>query len=94
MNIAWEKLNNVDLSLIHEITKRYVKMTGNRINQMTVEMDISACHISGNPLDLEGLLNAEDFDFIHDIGGIRVNIDRETGELKNCFYPRYSKKSK
>jgi hypothetical protein len=94
MNIAWEKLNNADLSLIHEITKRYVKMTGNRINQMTVEMDISACHISGNPLDLERLLSAKDFDFIHDIGGIRVSIDRETGKLMNCFDPRYSKKSK
>ncbi len=54
-------------------------------------MDISACHASGNPLKLEELLAADKFNFAHDVVGIHMHIDRGTGQLKNCFSPRYSK---
>jgi hypothetical protein len=53
-------------------------------------MDIAATHASGNPLDLERLLAADDFNFAHDVFGICRHLDRETGELRNFFSPRFS----
>lgn len=54
------------------------------------QMNVSACHASGNPLRLSELLAADDFNFAHDVFGIDRHIDRETGELLNFFSPRYS----
>ena len=51
-------------------------------------MDVTACHANGTKLDLEKLLNFPDFDFLHDVAGIRNCIDRETGKLTKCFLPR------
>lgn len=53
-------------------------------------MDITACHANGMPLRLKELSSADDFNFCHDVFGIRRHIDRETGELNDCFVPRYS----
>lgn len=55
------------------------------------EMDITACHCNGNPLRLDDLLVADEFNFAHDVFGIQRNLDRKTGELKNLFSPRYNK---
>lgn len=52
-------------------------------------MDLMACHHT-NPLRLEELLQTDDLNFFHDILGINQNINRTTGELENCFIPRYS----
>lgn len=52
-----------------------------------VQMDIAACH-ENCPLDLQQLYDSSKADFIHDVLGIRSNIDRTTGELRNCFDPR------
>lgn len=57
---------------------------------MTLGMDITATHANGCPLDLAGLLDAEDFDFAHDVAGIQRHIDRRTGALLDCFLPRYA----
>jgi hypothetical protein len=54
-------------------------------------MDLDATNSNGCPLDFQKLLDAEDFDFIHDIFGICNNIDRRTGELTNCFLPQCAK---
>lgn len=35
-------------------------------------------------------LDADRFNFAHDVGGIRYHLDRNTGELADCFRPRYS----
>lgn len=59
-------------------------------DKMTATMDIDACHNNGNPLKLAELLNADNTNFAHDVFGIRANINRKTGELENCFVPRYS----
>lgn len=56
---------------------------------LDLDMDITAAHIA-NPLKLEALLNADDFNFNHDICGIRANINRDSGEMNNCFLPRFS----
>ena len=46
------------------------------------------------PLKLQELLDAEDFDFYHDIVGIHNNLNRKTKKLENCFVPRYAKGNK
>lgn len=43
---------------------------------------------SGCELDLQKLLDAPDGDFGHDVFGIRRHINRQTGELGDCFLPR------
>jgi hypothetical protein len=53
-------------------------------------MDITAAHCNGMTLNLTALLNADDANFAHDIGGIVQHINRQTGELENCFVPRYA----
>lgn len=51
-------------------------------------MDLTACHANGCRINLIKLLKAPDFDFAHDICGIRKNINRQTGVIENCFLPR------
>ena len=54
------------------------------------QMDISATHANGNPLRLDALLEADDFNFAHDVFGICRHLDRETGKLTGFFVPRFS----
>jgi hypothetical protein len=58
------------------------------------DMDICATHLNGCPLKLEELLAADDMNFAHDVFGIRRHIDRTTGELQDCFVPRYAAPTK
>jgi hypothetical protein len=85
-----------DVKNIEEICRRWEKLHkkigGDRFDFMSAHMDISACHASGTPLRLEDLLTAQEFDFAHDVLGIRDNIDRTTGALGNHFSPRFSVK--
>lgn len=53
-----------------------------------VNLDVTACHANGCKLKLSELASARDSDFMHDILGIRRNIDRTTGRLRNSFVPR------
>lgn len=59
-------------------------------NMMQIMMDITGCHCNACPIDLAGLLATDDFNFAHDVGGIMRHINRETGELMNCFIPRFA----
>jgi len=79
---------------ISKIAARAVQMAasaGWRYEFMDADMDITACHVNGNPLKLNELLTADDGNFAHDVFGIRRHINRETGQLEDCFSPRYSK---
>lgn len=57
---------------------------------LDIEMDVLATHCNGNPLRLNDLLKADDFNFLHDISGIARHLNRNTGKLKNLFSPRFS----
>ncbi len=57
---------------------------------MDALMDLDACHSNGCPLKLGELLQADDFNFAHDVFGICQHINRNTGKLQDCFLPRYS----
>ena len=80
-----------EIRLCAEIGKRAARLACTQPGQKQIStmMDIEACH-NGNPLMLAELLNADVWDFAHDVFGIQENIDRTTGKLMNCFVPRYS----
>lgn len=59
--------------------------------RLSLHMDIEACHSNGCPLRLKDLLAADDFNFSHDVFGIRDHIDRTTGRLLDHFVPRFAK---
>ena len=93
--ITWTK-DKATMDLESQIARRAVKMASDLFEadfsykQLDVIMDIDACHNNGCPLKLQELLEADDFNFAHDVFGIRRHIDRTTGKLQNCFLPRYS----
>jgi len=55
-----------------------------------VMLDVEAVHCNGCPLRLDEFLKAGPFDFAHDLLGIRLHLDRETGQLMDCFTPRFA----
>ena len=58
-------------------------------DQLSLHMDITACHLNGCPLDLPKLLAAPTGVFGHDVFGIRRFIDRSTGKIDPAkFDPR------
>ena len=85
--------SRTEARLLSKIAKRAVEKATELnmpIEFSDMEMDLTACHCNGNPLDLEKLLSAPDGDFGHDVFGIRRHLDRSTGELTQCFVPRCS----
>lgn len=88
-----------DLDLITKIADRAMALHLYDIDafppaerRTTVLMDVIATHRNGNPLRLKDLLAADNFNFAHDMAGICANLDRTTGQLKNDFSPRFSKR--
>jgi len=80
-----------DATKLHQAAKRAAEMFGKE-HFMTFDMDLTACHVNDQALDLDRLLAFEDGDFAHDIAGINRHIDRETGKLGGCFVPRCAAK--
>ena len=74
--------------LIKKIAKR---LNNPSYDYLDLVMDLEAVHSNGCPLDFQKLLDFPDFDFSHDVYGIRKHIDRTTGTLTDCFCPRCSK---
>ena len=86
-----------DAAIIHKIAVRannVAKDIGFKYPVQDAAMDITAVHANGNPLRLQRLLDADKFNFAHDIAGIRNCLDRDTGKLNNCFEPRCTDYSK
>jgi hypothetical protein len=82
-----------DHELIMKIADRLEKMQ-RRLGSMPTKrayvlMDLQACHLNACPLRLQGLLVANDIDFLHDVHGIMRNFNRTSYELDNCFLPRF-----
>lgn len=73
------------LAIVKRVTEKIVG-----IDSLSLTMDISAVHVNGCPLRLKDLLKADDFNFWHDIFGIQKHINRATGQLNNCFIPRFA----
>ena len=85
-----------DHDLASKIVKRFIERQRElgleESDYGDTEMDIIAVHCNDCELDLAGLLEAENFDFMHDVAGIIGHIDRKTGKLTDCFRPRYTKR--
>lgn len=82
-----------DHDLIAQIAARAVDVATLPIERLTVEMDLTACHLNGCPLNLPALLDADAADFSHDIMGINRHLDRNNGKLRDCFLPRFAAKT-
>ncbi len=77
--------------IIAKIAKRAINMmTKNKAHYdlLSMNMDLCATHLNGTSIDFKKLEGFDDFNFAHDIYGIVTNLNRETGELENCFLPR------
>lgn len=83
-------------AIVDRATELYSRRCRN-LDGTSLEMDLTACHANDCPLDLERLLNADEFSFIHDIAGISANLDRDDrsptgGQLLNHFLPRFAQR--
>ena len=89
--INWN-VTQKDSKIISEIVKRgFGEVKNIYADTLAMEMDIIAVHLNDCKLKLQELLMADDFNFYHDIFGIASNLDRDTGKLKNCFLPRFTR---
>ena len=88
--IRWNRTHR-EASLIHEIAERAISLKL-AYDLQDCEMDVTAAHANGCPLDLQALLAAKDFDFGHDIVQINRHLDRSTGKLTRHFRPRFAMK--
>lgn len=85
------KCSKADAEKINTLADRAVRsatQAGIAYKKMDASMDLTACHCNGMPLDLDKLAGFDDFNFEHDVFGIRRHINRETGEIGDCFVPR------
>jgi len=81
-----------ELVLISKIAKRALEnMEDTHGDLLSLTMDIQAVHENDFPLRLQELHDAGEFDFFHDVFGIVIHLDRDTGKLKDCFVPRYAR---
>ena len=83
-----------ELKAIERIATRAARMAadmGIDYDYRVAFMDMKGAHFNGCPLDLDGLANASDYEFSHDVFGIRQHTDRNIGVLSELFKPRFSK---
>ncbi|MCK5017520.1 MAG: hypothetical protein KAS32_10675 [Candidatus Peribacteraceae bacterium] len=85
--IDWTKATKEELKLFVRIAKRAETTCGTR---QAIIMDLQAAHTCGCPLKLTELAEANINDLLHDIHGINQHLNRTTGELEDCFPPRYA----
>lgn len=78
-----------EIALVGKIIDRAEALGFDQSRPRTV-MDLIACHANGCPLDLAALADAPDSDLMHDVAGIARHIDRTTGALGDCFWPRFA----
>lgn len=88
-------VSRTDARVIEQIAERAYRMDM-RLNELDARkeiewrMDFTAVHANGNPLRLDALLEADDFNFAHDAFGIARKLDRSTGKLTDFFSPRFT----
>jgi hypothetical protein len=81
-----------DFALIHAISKRalaLLKGPSSAKAHIEMEMDLEAVH-NCCPLRLAAWLGTNDFDFVHEIVGLREHFDQKTGHLDYSFWPHFA----
>lgn len=87
--VQFAKFTKAERRIVIGIANRAIS-AGIYKNRLDADMDISAVHATC-PLRLTALLEANQFDFAHDMYGIRRHLNRQTGELGNFFLPRFAR---
>jgi hypothetical protein len=82
-------ITQLEFDVIERIVDRATYLFPDRQPE-DVQMDIVATILGGCRLRLEDLVNADDFNFIHDIVGIERHLDRQSFFLKDQFKPRFA----
>ena len=85
------KTSPADAALIRKITDRAATIIPT-LDKQQVSMSLTACHANGCPLRLAELAEADDFNLIHDVGGIHNTVSRKTGRIEGLFWPRFAAK--
>ena len=81
----------VDVQKIGQIMDRIAvsaEMYEIKLDRTSLYMDLLNTHKNSCALDLQGLLDADDDDFEHDVFGIMEHMDRENSALRDDFVPR------
>lgn len=83
-----------DREIIERIAKKAIaiyRMYDNTdVDEQDIQMDLEACHCNGCPLRLADMVQADDFNLMHDISGINVHLNHDTGKLEGWFLPRFA----
>jgi hypothetical protein len=87
-NVVRFDISTGDAKLITKIVVRAASLLGG-FNRLGLAMDLTATHANGCALRLADLLAADDFNFCHDIRGIRMHLNRRTGKIER-FLPRFA----
>ena len=87
-----------NLDRVMQASARFEKIMGElgfspTKSRAALMMDLQVADgVNGNPpLDWDRLLAADDLNFLHDVGGIRRHVNRQTGKLEDHFTPRFAK---
>ena len=88
------KISAEDAKLILLIAERAVVVADRSASSLTLNaldmaMDLTAAHLNGTPLDLDGLAEAPHSELMHDVLGICKHLDWHTGRLDQSFVPLF-----
>ncbi|MBD8046776.1 MULTISPECIES: DUF6874 family protein [Clostridium] len=81
---------NENLKVIAKIVERAENKGLLMFDRLSLMMDLEFT-VKEFDLRLEDLLNADDFNFSHDICGIQNNINRAEKKMENFFIPRFAR---
>ncbi|MBC7954081.1 MAG: hypothetical protein H7Z12_19965 [Rhodospirillaceae bacterium] len=83
------KVSDADRAFITQIVDRAATIIPD-MDKLEVKMSLTACHANGCPLRLADMAEADDFNLLHDVGGIHNCINRRTGKIDGLFRPRFA----
>lgn len=89
-----KEIADVD-AIVTRIVPKICAATGANADDLSLStrMDLLAAHANGCPIDFGRMREADDFNILHDIVGIRNHLNRETGRIVGFFVPRFAKVS-
>jgi hypothetical protein len=88
MKNLFKGLTDDDRALCLQVGARAEDMKPEAFDASSVALDFAATHLNGCPIDFVKVLAFDDFSFLHDVAGIKKNLNRKTGELHRFFLPR------
>lgn len=84
-----KEVTKEQIQTIAKIAKRAEKMDLLGHDRMTLMIDLRAVYLQMG-LRLDDLLQADDFNFSHDIVGIQNHMNRTSHKIEGGFLPRFA----